>query len=208
MTLRISSNQWFYDWWHFTTTDPYIEERWWPSPAAPKQNTVLQPKFVLMPRNNTASHLPLLSACSERSRSHQTSSIRFPPLPNAGASRLLHHRLPKMQLKSSPCTWGHKKAHGYFILKQVICKKKSSVTEGEMPGAKHKTATGFLTPIKFCSSITFRIEYLCSNTAWVATSVCSFFSVLLYSCQIIPPMLKVKPPKKQTSFPTKKSQHF
>lgn len=62
-----------------------------------------------------------------------------------------------------------------------------------MPGAEHKMATGILILIKFHSFITFYIEYLCSNTALVAASLCRFFSVLLYSFQIAPLTLKVKP---------------
>lgn len=42
-----------------------------------------------------------------------------------------------------------------------------------MPGAEHKMATGILILIKFCSFITFCIEYLCSNMALVAASVVS-----------------------------------
>lgn len=87
-----------------------------------------------------------------------------------------------------------------FILKQVICKERSSVTEGEMAGAEHKMVTGILVLIKFCSFITFCIEYVCSNMALVAASVRSFFSILLYSFQIFPPMLKVKLEKNFPNF--------
>lgn len=82
-----------------------------------------------------------------------------------------------------------------FILKEVICKERSSVTEGEMARAEHKMATRILILTKFCSFITFCIEYVCSNMALVAASVHSFFSILLYSFQIIPSVLKVKPEK-------------
>lgn len=77
-----------------------------------------------------------------------------------------------------------------------------------MPGAEHKMARGILILIKFRSFITCCIEYLCSNTALLAASACSSFSIMLYSFQIIPPMLKVKSGKKRTLISCKKSQHI